>query len=57
MDPTYNEQNAAKETARYKWVFVVTKHFNIAVNYFDAKKSVRYSQVLVVNELLLAGLE
>ena len=30
-----------------KWVLVVTKLFNIAVNHFDAPKSARYSRILV----------
>ena len=32
LDATYNVQKDAKETAHYKWVLVVTKLFNIAVN-------------------------
>ena len=52
LGPAYNEQ---KETVRYKWVLVVTKLFNMVVNDFDAKQSSRYSQVLVVNELVLSG--
>ena len=36
--------------ARCNWNF-----FNIAVNYFDAKKFARYSQVLVVTELVASG--
>ena len=55
LGPAYNEQKDAKETARYKWVLVVTKLFNIAVNDFDAKQSARYSRVLVVTELVLSG--
>ena len=34
---------------------VVADLFNIAVNYFDAKKSARYSQVLVVTEFVVSG--
>ena len=49
------EQKDAKETARYKWVLVVTKLFNMAVNEFDARQSARYSRVLVVTELILSG--
>ena len=52
LGPTYNEQEDAKETARYKWVLIVTELFNIAVNYFDAKKSARDSRVLVITKLL-----
>ena len=55
LGPAYNEQKDAKETARYKWVLVVTKLFNMVVNDFDAKQSARYSRVLVVNELVLSG--
>ena len=51
----YNEQKDAKETARYKWVLVVTKLFNMAVNDFDTKQPARYSRVLVVTELVLSG--
>ena len=39
----------AKVTARYKWMLIVTELFNIAVNYLEAKKSARYSQVLVLS--------
>ena len=55
LGPAYNEQKDAKETARYKWVLVVTKLFNMAVNDSDAKQSARYSRVLVVTELVLSG--
>ena len=55
LGPAYNEQKDAKETARYKWVLVVTKLFNMVVNDFDAKQSARYSRVLVVTELVLSG--
>ena len=55
LSPAYNEQKDAKETARYKWVLVVTKLFNMAVNDFDAKQSARYSRVLAVTELVLSG--
>ena len=55
LGPAYNEQKDAKETARYKWVLVVTKLFNIVINDFDAKQSARYSRVLVVTELVLSG--
>ena len=40
LTPSYNKKDA-KETARYKWVLLVTQLFNIAVNYFDVKKSAR----------------
>ena len=55
LGPAYNEEKDAKETARYKWVHVVTKLFNMAVNDFDAKESARYSRVLAVTELVLSG--
>ena len=55
LGPAYNEQKDAKETARYKWVLVVTELFNMAVNDFDAKQSACYSRVLVVTELVLSG--
>ena len=55
LGPAYNEQKDAKETARYKWVLLVTELFNMAVNDFDAKQSARYSRVLVVTELVLSG--
>ena len=48
LGPAYNEQKDAKETARYKWVLIVTELFNMAVNDFDAKQSARYSRVLAV---------
>ena len=34
--PAYNKEKDSKETARFKWVLVVTVRFNIAVNDFDA---------------------
>ena len=37
------------------WVLVVRKLFNTAVNDVDTKKSVRYSRVLVVTELVVRG--
>ena len=37
LGPAYNKQKDAKETARYKWVLVVTEFLNMAVNDFDAK--------------------
>ena len=43
----------AKETARYKWVLIVTELFNTAVNGFDAKKSARCSRLLVVTEFVV----
>ena len=36
-------------------MFIVTKLFNIAVNYFDAKKSARYSRMLFVTKLVVRG--
>ena len=44
----------AKETACYKWVVIVTKLFNTAASYFDAKKSTHCSRVLVVSELFVS---
>ena len=35
------------------WCLFLTELFNIAVNDFDAKKSARYSRVLVVTEFLV----
>ena len=34
----HNEKLSSHRHARYKWVLVVTEHFNIVVNDFDAKK-------------------
>ena len=48
----YNEEKDAKEAACCKWVLVVTK---VSVNNFDVKKSTRFSQVLVVTELVVSG--
>ena len=36
------------------WVFIATE-FNITVDFLDAKKFVRYSQVLVLTELVVSG--
>ena len=44
-----------KRKARHKWVLVVTELFNIAVDDIQAKKSGRYSRVLVITELVLSG--
>ena len=55
--PAYNELNDAKETARYKWVLVVTELFTIAVNDFDANKSIHYSGMLFVTELVVSGIQ
>ena len=52
LGPANNDRKDAKETGHYKWVFVVTKLFNIKVNDFDAKKSARHSQVVVVTEFV-----
>ena len=38
----------------YKRLLVVTEHFNIAVNDFDAQKSAHYSRVLLVTELVVS---
>ena len=35
-------------------MLVVTEFFNIAVNEYGAKKSARYSRVLVVTELVIS---
>ena len=55
LGPAYNEEKHAKETARCRWVFVVTELLNIAANDYAAKKSARYSRVLVVTELVISG--
>ena len=34
----YTAVNDVKEAPRYKWVLIVTRLFNIAINDFDAKK-------------------
>ena len=34
---------------------VITELVNIAVNYFDAKKSTPYNRVLIVTELVVSG--
>ena len=39
--PLTTSKKAAKETARYKWVLVVTDLFDISVNDSVAKKSAR----------------
>ena len=44
LSTAYNEQIDAKKTARCRRVLVATKLFNIAVNYFDAKKVVGGTQ-------------
>ena len=56
LGSTYNKEKDAKETARWRWVFVVTELFSIGVNYYSAKKSARYSWVLVVTELVISGI-
>ena len=53
LSPAFNEQSNTKETACCKRVLIVTELVNIKGNDFDAKKSVRYSWVLVVTELLV----
>ena len=45
----YTGSRLQRKTARYKWLLVVKELFNIAVNYFHAKKSTPYSRVLVVS--------
>ena len=55
LRPAYNGQKDTKETARYKWVLIETKLFNMVVNDFDAKQSASYSRVLVVTKLVLSG--
>ena len=52
--PTQSEQQNTTEAAFFKWVLVVTEIFNIAVSDIHAKKSARYSQVLVVIELVVS---
>ena len=32
LGPAYKAENDPKETARYKWMFIAAKLFNIAVN-------------------------
>ena len=44
-----------RKSACYKWVLIATGIFNIVANYFDAKKSVRCSRLLVVTELVASG--
>ena len=46
-------QKDAKETARYEWVLIVTKLFNIAAKWCQ-KTSVRYSRVFVVTKLVVS---
>ena len=43
-----------KRNSSFKWVLAATELLNIAVNYFDAKKSARNSWVLVVTELVVS---
>ena len=45
----------AKESARCKWVLVVTELFNIPVSNFYSKKSAYCSRVLIVTELIVSG--
>ena len=52
---SHNEKKDAKETSRYKWMLIVTELLNIAVNYFDTKKSAHYSRVLSEIELDVSG--
>ena len=55
LGPACNEQIDAKKTARCRGVLIVTELLNIAVNYFDGKKSTLRSRVLVVTELVVSG--
>ena len=50
LGPVQNEQ-----TARCRWVLVVTEFFDIAGNDFDAQESARCKRVLVVTELVVSG--
>ena len=46
----------AKETVHCKRVFVVTELSNTdAIDFFDQKRSVRYSRMLVLTELVVSG--
>ena len=53
-DPAYNEYKDTKETARYKWVLIVTELFNMAVYDSVAEKSAPYSRVLIVTEVVVS---
>ena len=44
-----------KVGACFKWVLVVSKRFNVAVNDFDTMTSASSSQVLIVTELIISG--
>ena len=46
-----------KETVHCKWVLIVTKLFNTAVNDFGVDKSARCSRVLVITELVASGIQ
>ena len=46
-----------KETVRYRCVLVVTEDFNIAGSDYDAKKSARYSRVLIVTRDVIFTIE
>ena len=53
--PTYNERKYAKETARKKWVFILSELFYIAViDHFNTKKSVRCRQVFAETEFVVS---
>ena len=55
LGPGYNEKKNAKETARCKWVPVVTELINSAGNGFYAKKNSCFSRVHVITELAVSG--
>ena len=45
----------SEKVGTLKWILIVTKHFNVAVNDFDAKKSAQCSWVLLVTGLVVSG--
>ena len=53
-DPAYNQYKDAKETARYRWVLIVTELFNMAVNDSGAEKSAPFSRMLVVTKVVVS---
>ena len=44
-----------QKNTRFKCMLVITELVNIAVNYFDAKKSARCSLVFVLPEIIVSG--
>ena len=56
LGPAYNEYKNAKEIAGCKCARC-NQTFNIVVNDVDAKKSVRYSRVLIVTELVVSEIQ